>query len=129
MKKESLEAMSDTALDGYAKVLGLDVTGKDRAGKLAEIAEARERTADVEVLGRTYTVSIKRLHDRKVMSVLEKQTRITDSEAERIMKAILGKDQYRAFVADCTDEDGTVDSDAWGFGFWQLMRDESLKNF
>lgn len=130
MKHDALMAMGLDALDGYARVLGIDTTGKGtREEKVTAIEDARQRTADVDVLGVTVTVPIRRAHDRSVAGVLAKGRRITDKDAEKVMRAVLGDGQYGMVVDAATDDDGVVDNDALGFAFWQLFGSEQLKNF
>ncbi|MGN0034645.1 MAG: hypothetical protein ACI364_02830 [Coriobacteriales bacterium] len=130
MNTERLKAMSLTDIDGYARVLGLDTTGKKtKEAKVAAIEKARQRVAEVDVLGVTCTVPVRAVHDLGVGRTLRKGGRMTDAEAEELMERLLGDEQFAAVMEAATDDDGVVDSDAFGFGFWQLVNSDDLKNF
>lgn len=129
MRKEVLETLSASELEGYAAVIGVDVSNvKTKKARIAKIMEARERTADVNALGMTLTVPIKRLHDKRVTDRLNGGI-VGDEELMEIMAAILGEDQLAAIEAHCTDEDGTVDVDAYGVILAAVINSDELKNF
>lgn len=129
MRKEVLETLSASELEGYAAVIGVDVSNvKTKKARIARIVEARERTADVNALGMTLTVPIKRLHDKRVTDRLNGGV-VGDEELMEIMAAILGEDQLAAIEAHCTDEDGTVDVDAYGVILAAVINSDELKNF
>lgn len=129
MRKEVLETLSASELEGYAAVIGVDVSNvKTKKARIARIVEARERTADINALGMTLTVPIKRLHDKRVTDRLNGGV-VGDEELMEIMTAILGEDQLAAIEAHCTDEDGTVDVDAYGVILAAVINSDELKNF
>lgn len=129
MRKEVLETLSASELEGYAAVIGVDVSNvKTKKARIARIVEARERTADINALGMTLTVPIKRLHDKRVTDRLNGGV-VGDEELMEIMAAILGEDQLAAIEAHCTDEDGTVDVDAYGVILAAVINSDELKNF
>lgn len=129
MRKEVLETLSASELEGYAAVIGVDVSNvKTKKARIARIVEARERTADINALGMTLTVPIKRLHDKRVTDRLNGGV-VDDEELMEIMAAILGEDQLAAIEAHCTDEDGTVDVDAYGVILAAVINSDELKNF
>lgn len=129
MKREVLLGMSKSELDDYAKMLGIDVTGKKTVEKkVAAIEERRERTADIDVLGLTVTVPIKRMHDKRVTDLASKRS-MTDEDATELLALILGEEQLSKVVDRATDEDGTVDVDAMGLAMARILCSEELKNF
>lgn len=129
MRKEVLETLSASELEGYAAVIGVDVSNvKTKKARIAKIVEARERTADINALGMTLTVPIKRLHDKRVTDRLNGGV-VGDEELMEIMAAILGEDQLAKIEAHCTDEDGTVDVDAYGVILAAVINSDELKNF
>lgn len=129
MRKEVLETLSASELKRYAAVIGVDVSNvKTKKARIARIVEARERTADINALGMTLTVPIKRLHDKRVTDRLNGGV-VGDEELMEIMAAILGEDQLAAIEAHCTDEDGTVDVDAYGVILAAVINSDELKNF
>lgn len=129
MRKEVLETLSASELEGYAAVIGVDVSNvKTKKARIARIVEARERAADINALGMTLTVPIKRLHDKRVTDRLNGGV-VGDEELMEIMAAILGEDQLAAIEAHCTDEDGTVDVDAYGVILAAVINSDELKNF
>lgn len=129
MRKEVLETLSASELEGYAAVIGVDVSNvKTKKARIAKIVEARERTADINALGMTLTVPIKKLHDKRVTDRLNGGI-VGDEELMEIMAAILGEDQLAAIEAHCTDDDGTVDVDAYGVILAAVINSDELKNF
>lgn len=130
MKTEALKAMSLTDIDAYARVLGIDTTGKKTKEEKAELIErARQRVAEVDVLGVPCTVPIRRAHDVRLTRKLGKGSNLSDAEAWDIMRGLLGDEQADRVMDAATDDDGTVDSDAFGYAFWQLVGSQELKNF
>jgi len=66
MNHACLLRMTDAEIDEYGRALGLATEQiGDRDKKIEYIESARERTADVSVLGVTVTVPIKRMHDQR----------------------------------------------------------------
>lgn len=129
MRKEVLETLSAEELEGYAAVIGVDVSNvKTKKARIAKIVEARERTADINALGMTLTVPIKKLHDKRVTDRLNGGI-VGDEELMEIMAAILGEDQLAKIEAHCTDDDGTVDVDAYGVILAAVVNSDELKNF
>lgn len=129
MRKEFLMEMSGSELDGYAKVLGLDTTkAKAKARKIDIICSARERTAEIDVLGLTLSVPIKRLHDKRITDKLNAE-QLNDAQLESLMCDILGKEQLELLQSHCTDEDGTIDVDAMAYAFNVILTSSAVKNF
>lgn len=129
MRHEALMAMSETELDGYARVIGIDVTGKKTVEKKVEEIEARrERTAEIDVLGVTLTVPIKRMRDKRVSDIMAKRV-MSDADANKLLDLVLGKEQINKLVQQATDSDGTVDIDALGFAIASIVTSDSLKNY
>ena len=128
MKREALLRMSETQIDGYARQIGLDVTGcETKEDKADAIEAARERVADICVLGEQVSVPIKRLHDTRANDKIAAVK--TSRQARAALRDILGKEQAARVEAAATDEDGTVDEDALVFAFASVIRDPALKNF
>ena len=121
--------MSKSELDEYANVIGIDVTGKKTvAQKVASIESARERVADIDVLGMSVAIPIKRMHDKRVSDLVGKKL-MSDDDATELMRLMLGDDQMDSLVARATDDDGTVDIDAMGLAIARITSAEELKNF
>lgn len=129
MRHEALMAMSETEIDGYARVIGIDVTGKKTVEeKVAEIEARRERTAEIDVLGVTLTVPIKRMRDKRVADIMAKRV-MSDADANKLLDLVLGKEQVKKLVQQATDSDGTVDTDALGFAIATIVTSDALKNY
>lgn len=129
MKHEAMMDMSKTDLDEYGKALGIDVTGKKTvAAKVEAIEEQRGRTAEIDILGITVTIPIKRFHDKRVSDIYAKSP-MTDDDANALFVMILGEKQAAKVAEQATDEDGTVDVDAMGYALAKLLTSEQLKNF
>lgn len=129
MRHEVLMEMSRRQLDQYGLVCGIDVTGKkSKKAKVALIEERRGRTADINVLGMTFAVPIRAMHDKRVVDLLNGEP-LTDAQATELLAALLGEEQYEALVDRCTDEDGVVDVEAMGIAFATIFNSEELKNY
>ena len=129
MRHDVLMSMSKTELDSYAAVLGFDVSGKKTIPqKVAQIEKRRERTAEVEVLGLTVSIPIKRMHDKRVTDLMSKRP-MTDQCATDLLVLLLGDDQMSQLINRATDDDGTVDVDAMGLAIARILGSEDLKNF
>lgn len=128
MRKETLESLSAADLDLYARAIGCDVSkAKTKAQKVAAIEKRHERTADVEVLGVTVTIPIKRVYSKQ-MDELLMEIRKDGNGVYKALETLLGDEQYQTVVDAATDEDGTVDAVAIGFALDRLMRSDELKN-
>lgn len=121
--------MSLEQLDQYARACGIDATGKrTKAQKVALIEERRARVADIDVLGMTLHVPVRAMKDKRVSDLLDRGD-LTEAEADWLMRALLGEEQYDSVIERCTDEDGVVDVSAVGLVFATLVRSEDLKNY
>ena len=121
--------MSLEQLDQYARACGIDTTGKrTKAQKVALIEERRGRVADVDAVGMTLHVPVRAMKDKRVTDLLDRGD-LTEAEADWLMRALLGEEQYDAVIERCTDEDGVVDVSAVGLVFATLVRSEDLKNY
>lgn len=121
--------MSLEQLDQYGQVCGIDVTGKKtKAQKVALIEERRGRVAEVDVLGITLTVPVRALHDKRVTDILDRGG-MTEADADWLMTALLGEEQYAQLVERCTDDDGVVDVHAVGVAFGTIVSSPELKNY
>lgn len=128
MKRDALLRMSAEQIDAYARVLGIDTTTrKTKEAKADLIDEARQRVAEVDLLGETVSVPIRAMHDQTIVD------RIVSAKTERqgraLLRDILGDEQWERVLAAATDEDGAVDSDAVNFAYVSLVRSPQLKNF
>ncbi len=121
--------MSPEQLDGYARMLGFDVSGsKTVAEKVEAIEERRERVATVDVMGLSVTVPMKRLHDKRLMDKYAGGIS-TNSEMESFIADLVGDEQMRAIRDLVTDDDGTVDADAYALVLGAINTADELKNF
>lgn len=121
--------MSKAELDEYAQVLGIDVAGrKTVAQKVEAIEKRRERTAEIDVLGITLTVPVKRMHDKRVSDLAAKRP-MTDADATQLLGLLIGDEQMAKLAERATDEDGTVDADAMGLAMARILSSDDLKNF
>ena len=108
MKRSTLLRMTPEQLDGYARMLGFDVSGHETVEEKADAIEARrERVATIDVAGLSLTVPMKRLHD----------------------KSLIGDEQMDAIRVLVTDEDGTVDADGYLLVLNAINTSNELKNF
>lgn len=122
-------SMSERQLDAYALVLGIDVSGlATREEKVALIEERRERVADVDVLGMRVAIPVKRLHDKRLTDKLN-GVAVSDEVLVAILEEIVGPDQMALIEERCTDEDGTVDTDAYALAIAEITNSDELKNF
>lgn len=129
MRHEVLMEMSIEQIDQYAKVCGIDVTGKrTKEAKIALIEERRARVADIDVLGMTIAVPVRAMHDKLVVDLLNGGD-LDDEQAARLLVALVGEDQYETLLDRCTDEDGVVDVEAVCLAFATIVRSPELKNF
>ena len=129
MRHEVLMEMSLEQLDQYGQACGIDVTGKrTRAQKVALIEERRGRVADIEAVGMTLHVPVRRLHDKRVTDLLSRG-QLSEAEADALMRGLLGDEQFEALIEHCTDEDGVVDVEAVGLAFASVAYGPELKNY
>lgn len=129
MKREVLMEMSKSELDEYGKVLGVDVSGKRTVAQKADaIEKRRERVAEVEALGLTLAIPVKRMRDKRVTDLASKRP-MTDADASELLGLLLGGEQMEALADRATDGDGTVDVDAMGLAMARILASDELKNF
>lgn len=129
MKREVLMEMSKSELDEYGKVLGVDVSGKRTVAQKADaIEKRRERVAEVEALGLTLSIPVKRMRDKRVTDLASKRP-MTDADASELLGLLLGGEQMEALADRATDGDGTVDIDAMGLAMARILASGELKNF
>lgn len=129
MKREVLMEMSKSELDEYGKVLGVDVSGKRTVAQKADaIEKRRERVAEVEALGLTLAIPVKRMRDKRVTDLASKRP-MTDADASELLGLLLGGEQMEALADRATDGDGTVDIDAMGLAMARILASDELKNF
>ena len=129
MRKETLLALTGAEIDEYAAMLGIDTSKiKAKAAKVERIEKARQRTVDVEVLGLTVTVPIKRLHDKRITDRMNAGM-LSDKQFEELMADILGEEQLARVFEHCTDEDGTIDVEAAAMFYTSIVKSDELKNF
>lgn len=128
MRTSVMQEMTTEELDSYAAVLGVNIeAAKTKAQKIQTIVQARERTAQVSVYGTKFTIAIKTLHDKRVTDKVNSAK--TDADYDECGKLILGDKQYNKLVALCTDDDGTIDTDALGTALVRIFNADELKNF
>lgn len=117
-----------TELDQYARICGIDVTGrKTREEKIEVIEDRRGRVAEVEMLGRVFTVPVRKMHDKRVTDVLAGKA--PDEEVVKVFRELLGEEQHAEVMELCTDEDGVVDGEAYALAMARLVTCEDLKNY
>lgn len=128
MKREQMLKMSKTDLDDYAKAINLDISGKKTIEKKVDaILERKERTAEIDVLGITLLIPIKRARDKRVTDILAKT--LTDESVSKLLMLLLGKDQMDALTEAATDDDGLIDVDALGLATAKIITSPDLKNY
>lgn len=128
MKREAMEAMSDSDLAMYAGRLGIDAGGKERAALIDEIEARRAERAKLNLIGVDVEVPIRKMHDKKTLDLINSSP-MTDLKADKVMLALLGKEQVAKIRAAATDEDGVVDTDAYYLAFWALVSSDALKKY
>lgn len=129
MRREILLSLDDPEVDEYARALGVDTTGlKTVKAKVDLIDEARARSADVDALGMTVSIPIKRLHDLNVIDKLNGKA-LSDEDYKALCVDVLGEDQTRAIYDHCTDDDGTVDVEGVGLVLRKVFYSDAAKNF
>lgn len=129
MNKAYLERMNGSELDDYANVLGIDTTKlKTERAKINLIEKRRERVGTIDVLGVEISIPIKRLHDKKLVERAPKDD-ATDEEMLLFLQDLLGPEQLEKLEEACTDEDGTVDIDAFSYAVAKIITSSELKNF
>ena len=129
MRKETLLSLSGAEIDRYAEVLGIDTTKlKAKAAKVERIEKARQRTADIEAMGLTLTIPIKKMHDKRITDRMN-VGRLSDSQLDALMTDLLGEEQVAKVYEHCTDEDGTIDVEAVALVYTTIISSDELKNF
>lgn len=129
MNPEAMGRMSARELDAYARTMGFSVSAsKTVEEKAAAIEQRRARHADIEVLGISMSVPIKRMHDKRVTDLLAKKDR-TDADTEEMVRLVVGDDAWRGIVEAATEEDGTVDNDAIAYAIVAIITNRKLKNY
>jgi hypothetical protein len=68
------------------------------------------------------------MHDKRVTDLLSRGD-LTEAEADWLMTALLGEEQYQSLVERCTDDDGVVDIAAVGTAFATIIGSGDLKNY
>lgn len=130
MKPEYLKQMSREELDQYAAIANYDL-GKARSvdAKVSAIQEAREHVATVKVLGGLeVSIPIRRMHDKRLSDLLGRRGKLSDEDIEKLFVGLVGDDQAKAIEERCTDDDGTVDVDAYSLAIAQVLGSQSAKN-
>lgn len=129
MKHEVLVALDTAELKEYARRLGIKVpNGMTKAAIVEMVEERRERSAEIEVLGVTVSVPIKRLHDKRVTDVLNSRD-LTEEQLVEVFDSLVGDEKAKEIVDACTDEDGTLDVDAYAMCINHVIYNDKLKNF
>ena len=129
MRRDVMMEMSLEELDQYARVLGIDATGRaSKAAKVDLIEERRGRVAEVDALGMTISVPVRRLHDKRVSDRLASGP-LTDEGTDELFRDLVGEEQHAAVLERCTDEDGVVDVEAYGVAVARVLTSPALKNF
>lgn len=130
MRHDVMMEMSLEQLDQYGTACGIDVSGRrTKAQKVALIEERRARVADIDALGMTLHVPVRAMKDKRVTDLLDRDGGLSEAEADWLMGALLGKEQYDALIERCTDDDGVVDVSAVGLAFATIVRSDELKNY
>ncbi len=123
-----MDALDDGELAAYASALG--VRGAKRKGRdtlVADLSERRERVATVRVFGRSFAVPMRRVRDKRVSDLLATSP-MTDEALMGAAELLLGEAQVEELVGLCTEDDGTVDSDALAVALNRVFTSEELKN-
>lgn len=129
MKRDALERMTESEIDDYAKVLGIELAPCETLKeKIDMIVRRRDRSAVISVFGIDFEIPIKRVHDQRVADIIYGKDS-DDQDNYVAMELILGEAQTKKLVEACTDDDGVVDSHALGLAFIKIITDEKLKNF
>lgn len=129
MKRSTLLRMTPEQLDGYARMLGFDVSGHETVEEKADAIEARrERVATIDVAGLSLTVPMKRLHDKRLIDKYKGGIK-TNSDLESFIRDLVGDEQMDAIRVLVTDEDGTVDADGYLLVLNAINTSNELKNF
>lgn len=129
MKRSTLLRMTPEQLDGYARMLGFDVSGHETVEEKADAIEARrERVATIDVAGLSLTVPMKRLHDKRLIDKYKGGIK-TNSDLESFIRDLVGDEQMDAIRVLVTDEDGTVDADGYLLVLNAINISNELKNF
>jgi hypothetical protein len=129
MKPEYLKQMSHEELSQYAAIAGISLAGaRSVDAKVSAIEEAREHVATVKVLGGLEVeVPIKKLHDKRLTDMLD-AGKLTDEKMEELFVGLVGDEQAKAVEERCTEEDGTIDVDAYSLAIAQVLNAKALKN-
>lgn len=128
MRKEILEQMSDAELVDYARTLGIKAGDVHKAkDKVSLIFNRWEREEEITVYGETFKVKAKTLKDKKFVDLVAAPN-ATDEQMAEALLILLGEEQVKKLYELCTDEDGTVDINAVGIAFAQIVSSPQLKN-
>lgn len=129
MKRETLERMDERELDEYGKLLGVELAPCETLEeKLEMIERKRERAATVSALGIKFKIPMKRVHDKRISDIISSKNP-SDEDMYTALELMLGGSQTKKLIDACTDDDGTVDSDALGLAFVKILTSDELKNF
>lgn len=129
MRHEYLVELDSDALDMLARASHVDVSGaKTKAAKVRLIEESAARSAHVPVLGLDVEVPRAATRDMEVQRLMQRRD-LSDEEADRLVRLLVGDGQHDAIVGRCTDEDGRVDVDAYSVALASVLSDEQVKNW
>lgn len=128
MRRDTLMAMSGDELDAYAKLLGANTAGMDsHAEKIAAIDAKRESTHEVTLLGKTFSIPVRNIRDKRFQDVATSIN--NDIQAEKAARLALGEEQWDELVERASDEDGVIDIDALGYAVALILHNPELKNY
>lgn len=129
MKHSVILKLTDEQLSEYAQTLGIDISGiESKDEKVKEIESRRDRKAVINILGLRVTVPMKRLHDKRILDKYAGAVQ-TNTELESFIRDLIGDKQVDAILKACTDDDGTVDADAYLMALRAINSSDELKNF
>ncbi|MGN0056476.1 MAG: hypothetical protein ACI360_08585 [Atopobiaceae bacterium] len=131
MRHEYLIELDTDALDAYARRVGADVgKASTKAEKVRVIERKLSHVAHVPVLGMEVDIPIKRMRDMRITTLVQRAAApgMTNDQYDQLLGLLVGKDQHDAIVTRCTDEDGTIDQEAYGLAIDQILGSDELKN-
>lgn len=131
MKHEYLVELDAPALESYARLVDADVSkARTKAAKVEAIERKLAHVAHINVLGMTVDVPSKRLNDARVTSLVARmgQPGMTNEQCDQLMLLLLGREQHDAVVGRCTEDDGSIDQNAFALALQQVLTSDDLKN-
>ena len=125
MNPKYLEKMSVAELDDYAKAIGIPKLVGSTEDRIKTISKRRSKKVIIRALGVDWEVPVKAMSDKRVTECV---ANLNDENGEKVLRIILGEEQFEKLEEVCTEEDGTFDLNALGTVYTKIVTSRELKN-